>query len=800
VHGAPLLECLMSDAPDVSSPHPTSSISTVSHPIAGLADVVLPRHLYRVFTYQVPTELRPRIRLGSRVLIPFGQTFLQGMVVGFRSPSDFASLKLNVRGTSSGAFRLREIKDLLDDDENETPSELLALTRLVSDYYLAPWGQCIRLILPPSPTLKKRRRYLLTPIGREALHKTEEASRLSSADRDVLSRLARRSKGLGIDTLRHTLGPLLNKEVARLKRRKLIMEVEETESLAPSDASMTERKEQAHSASLCLQTHHLDAWEPQSSDETAWVSRVRTAIAAETAARFLIKGARARRWACVFELVAASLQRRRNIILLTPDIARAEALAECARSRWGEQVGLIHSGLSAAHRNESRTHLGSGSIRILVGTRSAIFAPLSSIGLMYVDEEENPSFKEETEPRYHARDVAWMRAQLTQAVVLLGSSHPSLETMSALEFSLAGTLSGGGGASSSTLLLQEEPADLTQVDQRQTPYGTLLSHSMISGIRAALDARTGIILFLNRKGFSPALVCRECGLSPQCPHCSVGLTFRKQAGRLSCHYCSYTVTIPDTCPTCQAARLEPSGMGTEAVEEQTRRLFPRARIARLDRETAASGKQAASIRNKFMSRELDILIGTQMLCQGEPLLAAGFVGVVHADAGLHLPDFRASEHTFHTLMDALALARPKREGGRVVLQTLLPTHYVIQAVSQSDPTLFYSQEFVYRQALGYPPCTHLISLRISGTSPNRTQQAAEQWSARLQKAADVSVWGPIPSPVAKLRQKYRWDILVKSADGAAARRLVQHTLTDLETHVGQGGIKFEVDVDPISMY
>jgi len=788
----------MPEASDVSPSQPTSSISTIPYPLPGLADVVLPRHLYRVFTYLVPTELQIRIRLGSRVLVPFGQTVLQGMVVGFRSPSDFASLKLSVRGTSSGSFRLREIKDLLDDDENETPSELLTLTRLVSDYYLAPWGQCIRLILPPLPTPKTRRRYLLTPAGREALHKTQDASRLSSAGRDVLSRLERRSNGLGIETLRHALGPMLNKEVAVLKGRKLIKEVKETEALF--GVPETQRRGQAQSASLSLRTHPLDPWKPQSADETAWVNHVRTAMEAGRAARFLIQGSRAHRWPCVFELVATALQRRRTIILLTPDIARAEALAEFARSRWGEQVELIHSGLSAAHRNESRARLRSGSVTILIGTRSTIFAPLSSIGLIYVDEEENPSFKEETEPRYHARDVAWMRAQLAQAVVLLGSSHPSLETISALETSVTGTLSGRIGASTSTLHLQEEPADLTKVDQRQTPYGTLLSDPMISGIRVALDARTGIILFLNRKGFSPALVCRECGLSPQCPHCSVALTFRKQAGRLSCHYCSLTVPIPDTCPTCHAARLEPSGMGTEAVEERVRRLFPGAKIARLDSETAASGKHATSIRRKLMSREIDILIGTQMLCQGEPLLAAGFVGLIHADAGLHLPDFRASEHTFHTLMDAIALARPEREGGRIVLQTLLPTHYVIQAVSQGDPASFYMQEFAFRQALGYPPCTHLISLRISGTSPDRTQQAAEQWSARLQKAAHVSVWGPIPSPVAKLRQKYRWDILVKSTDGAAARRLVQQTLTDLETRADRRGIKFEVDVDPVSMY
>lgn len=258
--------------------------------------------------------------------------------------------------------------------------------------------------------------------------------------------------------------------------------------------------------------------------------------------------------------------------------------------------------------------------------------------------------------------------------------------------------------------------------------------------------------------------------------------------------------LPETCPACHAAQLRPSGIGTEAVEEQVRRLFPLLRIARLDGDTAATGKQADSIRGKFVSGEIDILIGTQMLLQGKPFLKAGFVGLVHADAGLHLPDFRAGEQTYHTLLEAVALARPKEEGGQVVLQTLLPTHSVIRAVSERDPDLFYKQELAFRQALGYPPFSQLISLRVTGSSPERTQRAAEEWKERLQHATPVTVWGPLPSPVAKLREKYRWQILVKSADGEAARRLVHQTLADLEMRGGRNGIKFEVDVDPISLY
>jgi primosomal protein N' (replication factor Y) (superfamily II helicase) len=220
----------------------------------------------------------------------------------------------------------------------------------------------------------------------------------------------------------------------------------------------------------------------------------------------------------------------------------------------------------------------------------------------------------------------------------------------------------------------------------------------------------------------------------------------------------------------------------------------------MDRATSSNSKQASAVRRRFLAGELDVLIGTQMLCQGEPALCAGFVGLIQADAGLHLPDFRAGEHTYHTLMDAIALARPAELGGRIVLQTLLPTHYVIQAVANQDPTLFYQQEFAFRRALAYPPFTHLISLRVSGISADRTRQAAAHWVERLKATGllELTIWGPIPSAVARLRGKYRWQIIVKSSEADVARQSVQTTLDELETRPGLNGVKFEVDVDPVS--
>jgi primosomal protein N' (replication factor Y) len=794
-----LLECLMLEASGFSHP-PFQSAPAVDPAPPALADVALPRHLHRVFTYLVPTHLQVLLQVGSRVQVPFGHTTLEGTVVALHRGNGPEACSPSRRSTSP--FRLREIGAVVNDSDSETPPDLLTLSRLVSEYYLAPWGQCMRLILPPARPLNKiPSRYQLTDTGHDLLRAPESLNRLSLPCQVLLKRLHSRPRGLSFGTLRRGAERSLSRDLALLKRRKLLVETAPDEKSTSRVALPSIQARVADTTPGGTFTDGLKTWQHRSAIETAWSTSVLAAIGAGRPMRFLLQGPPTRRVAAILETVDAALKQQRRVILILPEISKAETLAAVARIRWGDQVELFHSGLSAALRHERWQRLRSGSITVAVGTRSVVFAPLSSIGLIYVDDEDNSSLKEETEPRYHARDVAWMRAQLSAAVVVLGSAHPSLETMQVFA---PGTRQGSHSSAPQTCAVEEvdpeESPDIHLVNLRDTPYGTVLSEPMLAGIRAALEARTGIILFLNRKGFAPALVCRDCGNSPRCPQCSVALTFYKQAGRLACHYCGASRSLPDTCPTCHAVRLQPGGVGTEAVEEWTRRLFPQARIERVDSETSSNARKASSVRRRFMAGELDVLIGTQMLSQGDPALSAGFVGLTQADAGLHLPDFRAGEHTYRALMNVIALARPKRTGGRVVLQTFLPTHYVIQAVAAQDPTLFYRQELAFRQALAYPPYTDLISLRVSGASPDRTKQAADDWVAQLKAMGQPSltVWGPIPSAVARLREKYRWQVIVRSPEAEVARRSVQSTLTDLETRGRRSGIKFEVDVDPIS--
>ncbi|MEW6542871.1 MAG: primosomal protein N' [Nitrospirota bacterium] len=700
--------------PDPRSPEPATPDQI--HP-GRYAEVVVPRHLYRSFTYLIPDRLRGQVGVGSLVLVPFGPSRIQGVIVAL--PERLTGT-VGAGGPSIG--RLREILPPADGTSpTEVPPELLELTRLVADRYLAPWGQCLRLALP--------------------------AISASSAAKSPRSR--RRG--------------------------------------AP--ARPADRTEEAT-------TSQTTALPPV---PEAWQDRLSAALASPRYATWLVQAPAGVRLACLMDLTGKTLDRDRSVLAITPEVSHAVMLAQLARARWGERVALLHGGLAPAQRNEAWERIRSGAVRVVIGTRSAVFAPLDSLGLLYVDREDDAALKEEQEPRYHAGGVARLRAEQHGAVLLLGSSHPSLEAMRLV-------------ASEARLTLDaESPSNvpnLQLIDLRRTPHGTLLTPPLIAAIRTALEARTGrlsVILFLNRKGFAPALLCRDCGAVPRCSRCSVALTLYRRSGRLACHSCGASQPIPDTCPACRAAQLDPIGFGTERLEEDLRRLFPTARIGRLDKDTARTQGQAEAIRRRAAGGELDVLIGTQMLFQGPPLPRVELVGLPHADAGLHLPDFRAAERTFHMLQEAVGLALPGQAGGQVLLQTYLPTHHAIAAVAGQQPGLFYEQESAFRQALGYPPFTHLISLHVSGKNPRLVQRAAEGWANRLRAAApsrppdEVTIMGPIPAPHAQLRGRHRWHLLVKSADAEAARRTVRVTLDQLESERTVRNVKFEVDVDPVEM-
>ncbi len=764
------------------------------------ADVAVPRRLHRTFTYRVPDHLGQRVHIGSVVRIPFGSATLSGIVVAV---SRAAPQLLTASGPN--AKQLREILAL--DDGGETSGidpVLLRLARWMSEHYLAPLGQCARLMLPPQDPSEARTSYRLTDLGRAAANAQDD---MPPAFRQVAGRLATRRKGLRLTTLRRSVAGSVDGALREMLARRWI------EECGPPVVSADPTGGAADCASReeATAVAHLTPDRAIGTDEMApsfsWADHVPAMLDGGVWTPILLHGSRPARARHLHDAIQTVLARGRTALVVTGEVDRALALSRDLAARWGDRVQALHGRMSVAARLETWRRLRQGAAKVVVGTRSAVFAPLPKLGLIAVEDEEASSLKDEHAPRYHAREVAWFRTREHHAVLLLSSAHPALETLTAVR--AHGIVLSSGPSPSRT------PA-VELVDLRQGPFGACLSERMIEGIGSALAARAGVVLYHNRKGFAPMLTCRDCGAAPRCRHCCVTVTYYRGAARLRCHSCGDTAPVPERCPDCLGARLEPFGLGTEGLEDDVRRRFPSVRIARLDRASLRGTAPLKDLRDKIRAGAIDIVIGTQLVFRGEAIPRVGFVGVPFADLGLHLPDFRAAEKTYRALLDAIGLARSAEAGGHVVLQTSLPAHPVMTALASGDASQFYDAELSVREAMDYPPFGTLISLCVSGGDGEAVEAASRAWAMSLQEAAGagsrserlplggrggtvggVTVAGPITAPARRRGRQYRTQLLVRGPDGDAVRRAVRSTREQLERQREWREVRFEVDVDPI---
>ena len=761
-------------------------------PKALFADVIVPRHLAGPFTYRVPLSLRPTLRVGHRVLVPFGRSMLQGAVIAL----------FHVLPYGLDRARLKEICSLLPEGAaTDVSSNLFELSRQVAEQYVAPWGQCLRLVLPPA--LKPRVQvtlYELTEQGRAARAAREPCSAKARA---LLTRLAKQPIALRQPSRSPVTADLLQD----FKVRGWVLEVH---NLSPASASPP-----AQLSSQADQTNS-NITKPLFPDPAmSWAEPLFQALRGQGTSRILVQAPWADRLGLLQQAVRLVLDRGQTVLILVGEAERAQWVAGLIRNdERGISPVCVHSGLSDQVKAELWDQIQRQVARVIVGTRSAIFLPLTTIGVIWIEGEEDAAFKEVQEPHYHARDVAWLRAQTEQALLVLSSSHPCLETRATVE---------QHGMVIRKLMPPDARPNVQIVDLREHGYGTVLSQPLVRAITQTISRKAGVLLFLNRKGYAGALVCRDCGQVPRCPACRVALMYSRQAGRLHCSYCGAVAPIPETCGTCSGPRMQSIGEGTERVEEDAKRLFPRAAVLRLDGDTMKRPAQAEALWRRVEQGEWDIIVGTQLLLRHGPLPAIGLVGIVQADAGLNVPDFRSAERTYHTLLDAVSLAASAGAGGQVIVQTSLSSHHAIQAVAQNDESVFVSEELSHRTALGYPPAVYLIALLVSGTDENMVRNAATAWVARLTACASPSVvgqraaakthssaqpigrldrltvLGPVPSAVAKLRGRYRWQILVKSLEREVGLDAVRITVKDMERTYQRRAIKFDVDVDPIEM-
>jgi primosomal protein N' (replication factor Y) len=744
------------------------------------AEVAVPVPLGRAFSYRVPDGLAGRVKPGARVLCQFGARRVLGIVLTVGDgPLDFPESKLKPLGA---------VVDL----EPVLPAELLAFLVELSNYYLSPIGEVMRLAVPAVERTQVEDQAtlsLLEEAGAVAVGRLVQFAELVEGARRP-EKLRGNAVAL-LDALAAS-GPTPVAELAErvgsaravLKRLAAAGVVRVTQRAAEVDPFFATPAER-------------DVPPPLTAAQAVAVERIVARLDGKGGGGFLLDGVTASGKTEVYlRAVARVLEQGGGAIVLVPEIALTPQLVQRFRARLGDTIAVLHSGLTDRERHAMWAKLRSGALTVAVGARSALFAPVSDLALICVDEEHDTSFKQEEGVRYQARDMALLRAHRAGAVAVLGSATPSLQSHALVRSGKLERLRLPDRAHKAAALPKVEIVDLRRVGAG--PAGDkLLSLPLHRALERTLAAKEQSILFLNRRGFSPSIICEECGHVVECPSCAVALTLHRARGEhVVCHYCDYHARVPTKCPECKQDRLTHEGAGTERIESLLKTTFPEARIARLDRDVAA-GLKSEAVLNRMRNREIDILVGTQMVTKGHDLPAVTLVGVLNADAGLSMPDFQAAERTFQLLVQVAGRAGRGDAPGVVVVQTRNPQHPAIARAVTHDVQAFVEQELTDRKELFYPPFSRIALVRVDAVEEPVARGESQRLADIGRRAAPrgVDILGPAPAPIERLRGRFRYRFMVRAAERAALRRVlvaVGNAPPDRRARVA-------IDVDPSSM-
>ena len=794
------------------------------------------RALSQLFTYRVPPHLAPVIHLGSQVLVPFGPRTVVGLVAAFRDQTNLPEVK--------------EVEAVLEGG-SVLPEDALPLAAWIADHYLCDLGEAIRLFIPHGGRYLITRRFRLADASiPDSLRAHPDAGPvlrvLEAAPKEVthaaLRRLlpaARLSRALQLLKTHQLLAETatLRSPTARYRRVRLveIADAEEVErfcaasgkraaarvaclraaaqsgALRPADltaragvsVSVVTSLVKAGLLRVRWRTVRRTPWQeataepappPTLTDEQAEaVQAIAEAVEAQRFASFLLYGVTASGKTEVFlRVIEGVLAAGRQAVVLMPEISLTAQAVGIYRGRFGDCVAVLHSALSTGERWDEWQRIHRGEASVIIGARSALFAPAAALGLIVVDEEHETSYKQEQAPRYLAREVALKRGELASCPVVLASATPSLESFYHAELGRHRLL---------RLPTRVEQRPLPQVhvvDMRgRTTQPAIFSPPLRQALAARMQASEQVILFLNRRGFATFLLCPACGEAVRCPDCGVALTFHQQARQIRCHHCGMAKAAPELCDRCGALEIRFSGFGTERVEKELGRLLPQARVGRLDRDTVAGKDAHIHIVGRFRQAHTDILVGTQMVAKGFDFPGVTLVGVISADRSLNLPDFRAAERTFQLLTQVAGRSGRGDKPGEVVIQTYQPEHYSILAAAEQDYEAFYRQEIEARRELNYPPFSELVNITISSPEASeagrRAQQVADQIRAG-ETGGELEVLGPAEAPLARLRGRHRWHVLVRARPGTAQG--VLRNMVPGWRGWAKGSIT--VDVDPLS--
>jgi len=770
-------------------------------------DVALPVPLDLAFTYRIPDGMQPVV--GGRVLVPFRQQRMSGVVTVLHDRAPKVQAK--------NIFSVLDASPVLDE-------QLLRLGKWISDYYLAPLGEVFRAMLPLAAEFKRSIGYRIANQGQMALHLagmsgSSARSRKTPTDQltefRVLDYLTERET-VREESLRATTR-VSKSLLAGMVRKKWIVREDLSDT---RDASRTMKvallkttegklnsNQQLLIETLAAAGGRLSVENLQTLDvprtTLATLVKRRLVEIAEEPVEFAVARVKARPSPLDFEFNSAQqdalmkieervragkfsgallhgvtgsgktavylaamrsvLEAERSAILLVPEIGLTPAVASDLHHVFGEEVAILHSALSDEERAEQWHRIKRGEARMVVGTRSAVFAPVENLALMIVDEEQDSSYKQEETPRYHARDVAVMRAKMAGAVVVLGSATPSLESYFNAKKNKYALLELPDRVEQRPLP-EVEIVDM-RVEFQETGKEQVISRKLVEEIRQRLERKEQAMVLLNRRGYSPLALCRACGNRMECRNCAIAMTHHKRSNRMVCHYCGFMAPVPKVCGECGSEYVYFLGTGSEKLEELLHVFFPQARIGRLDRDTVRGNEDFERALNALNEGELDLLVGTQMIAKGHDIHGVTLVGVVAADAALGFPDFRAAERTFQLLTQVAGRAGRGQTPGKVVLQTYFPDHYAVQYAAQHDFVGFYEKELRFRSWMHYPPYSALANVLVRSDKLDE----ALRWSGILGKWFEktrhegIRVLGPAAAPIVRLKRDYRYHFVLKSA-------------------------------------
>jgi primosomal protein N' (replication factor Y) len=739
------------------------------------AAVCLPVPVDVEFTYAVPERLRDGIAPGRRVRVPFGPRPMAGWCVGFADAPEAAP--------GGKPVATKEVTALLDDGPL-LDGEMLALARWIADTYGCSWGEALTACVPGGVRAETAEATVLTARLAVAPERAEdEAARCAEKHvkrSRVLRVLLEHDDGLALRDLVRA-AQCTESPVRTLAKAGLVEIVERRVDADPFAGAEPEPP-----AGVRL----TDA-------QSRALERVSAALASGRSRTLLLHGVTGSGKTEVYlRAIRECVAGGRQAIVLVPEIALTPQTVARFRG-WFERVAVLHSALTDAERRRQWRSIRAGAADVVIGPRSAVFAPVPRLGLVVVDEEHEPSFKQQSAPRYHARDVAAERARRAGAVLLLGSATPSLESRLAAETGESELLPLPARVGAS--LPRVEIVDLVE-EERETKRSSMLSRRLVDLLRRALAEKRQAILFLNRRGFATSLWCGRCGTGASCPRCSVSMTLHRARGTLLCHHCGRETPPPDRCPGCGAPGVARLGAGTERLEDVVRAVLPGVRLARMDSDAMHDRDSYERVLGAFGRGEIDVLVGTQMIAKGLHFPGVTVVGVVSADTGLLLPDFRAAERTFQLV--AQVAGRAGRSGdaaGRVVVQTCQPRHPALGFAARHDYEGFARAELAERRRYGWPPYTRLVRAVVSGRDERAARDRCGAIAAAVRESLPPGageVLGPAPCGVARIRDRFRWHCIVKAADAP-----VQHAVVLQLARIPRraAGTETVVDVDPVDL-